>query len=74
MKRVELQLTEKIVCQQIGVKPLYFRPPYSIDQDPDVADQVRPLSLCKVKLHHGGFQIDPNDWKKGKAPRRSSPR
>jgi peptidoglycan-N-acetylglucosamine deacetylase len=66
MKRVELQLTEKLFASKIGVKPLYFRPPYSIDQEPDVADQVRPLELVQSEGYITvGSKIDPNDWKKG---------
>ena len=52
----------------MGVKPLYFRPPYSIDQDPDVADQVRPLELVQSEGYITvGSKIDPNDWKKGQS-------
>jgi cellulose synthase/poly-beta-1,6-N-acetylglucosamine synthase-like glycosyltransferase/peptidoglycan/xylan/chitin deacetylase (PgdA/CDA1 family)/spore germination protein YaaH len=66
MKRVELQLTEKLFASKMGVKPLYFRPPYSIDQEPDVADQVRPLELVQSEGYITvGSKIDPNDWKKG---------
>src|SRR5580765_5798247 len=66
MKRVELQLTEKLFASKLGVKPLYFRPPYSIDQEPDVADQVRPLELVQGEGYITvGSKIDPNDWKKG---------
>jgi peptidoglycan-N-acetylglucosamine deacetylase len=66
MKRVELQLTEKLFASKLGVKPLYFRPPYSIDQEPDVADQVRPLEFVQNEGYITiGSKIDPNDWKKG---------
>jgi cellulose synthase/poly-beta-1,6-N-acetylglucosamine synthase-like glycosyltransferase/peptidoglycan/xylan/chitin deacetylase (PgdA/CDA1 family)/spore germination protein YaaH len=68
MKRVELQLTEKLFASKMGVKPLYFRPPYSIDQEPDVADQVRPLELVQNEGYITvGSKIDPNDWKKGQS-------
>jgi len=66
MKHVELQLTEKLFASKMGVKPLYFRPPYSIDQEPDVADQVRPLEFVQGEGYITvGSKIDPNDWKKG---------
>ncbi len=66
MKKVELQLTEKLFASKLGVKPLYFRPPYSIDQEPDVADQVRPLELVQGEGYITvGSKIDPNDWRKG---------
>jgi cellulose synthase/poly-beta-1,6-N-acetylglucosamine synthase-like glycosyltransferase/peptidoglycan/xylan/chitin deacetylase (PgdA/CDA1 family)/spore germination protein YaaH len=68
MKRVELQLTEKLFASKLGVKPLYFRPPYSIDQEPDVADQVRPLEMVQGEGYITvGSKIDPNDWKKGQS-------
>jgi cellulose synthase/poly-beta-1,6-N-acetylglucosamine synthase-like glycosyltransferase/peptidoglycan/xylan/chitin deacetylase (PgdA/CDA1 family)/spore germination protein YaaH len=66
MKRVELQLTEKLFASTMGVKTLYFRPPYSIDQEPDIADQVRPLELVQGEGYITvGSKIDPNDWRKG---------
>ncbi|HEY2495578.1 MAG TPA: glycosyltransferase [Candidatus Angelobacter sp.] len=68
MKRVELQLTEKLFASKLGVKPLYFRPPYSIDQEPDIADQVRPLELVQGEGYITvGSKIDPNDWRKGQS-------
>jgi len=68
MKRVELQLTEKLFASKLGVKPLYFRPPYSIDQEPDIADQVRPLEFVQNEGYITvGSKIDPNDWKKGQS-------
>jgi peptidoglycan-N-acetylglucosamine deacetylase len=69
MKRAELQLTEKLFASTLGVKPLYFRPPYSIDQEPDVGDQVRPLELVQGEGYITvGSKIDPNDWRKGETP------
>ncbi|HZS26425.1 MAG TPA: glycosyltransferase [Candidatus Angelobacter sp.] len=66
IKRVELQLTEKLFASIMGVKPQYFRPPYSIDQEPDIADQVRPLELVQGEGYITvGSKIDPNDWRKG---------
>jgi len=68
MKTVELRLTEKLFASKLGVKPIYFRPPYSIDQEPDVADQVRPLELVQsLGYITVGSKIDPHDWKKGEA-------
>ncbi|HEY0794180.1 MAG TPA: polysaccharide deacetylase family protein, partial [Acidisarcina sp.] len=36
-RQVELQLnlTERLFASKLGIQPLYFRPPYSIDQEPD---------------------------------------
>src|SRR5258708_12871092 len=47
MKKVELDLTERIFASKMGIKSLLFRPPYSIDQEPDVAEQVRPLEVVQ---------------------------
>jgi len=56
-----------LFASKIGVKPLYFRPPYSIDQEPDVADQVRPIeAVQKLGYITVGSKIDPNDWQRGR--------
>ena len=60
---LELNLTERLFGAKLGVQPLYFRPPYSIDQEPDTNDQAAPVdriqSLGYVIL---GNKIDTNDW------------
>jgi len=68
---VELNLTERFFEGKLGVKPVLFRPPYSIDQEPDTADQVRPLELAQdLGYITVGDKIDPNDWHDN--PRRSA--
>jgi peptidoglycan-N-acetylglucosamine deacetylase len=68
---VELNLTERLFEGKLGVKPVLFRPPYSIDQEPDTADQVRPLELSQdMGFITVGDKIDPNDWREN--PRRSA--
>ncbi|MFB3917935.1 MAG: glycosyltransferase [Terriglobales bacterium] len=68
---LELNLTERFFASKIGVKPLLFRPPYSIDQEPDTSDQVRPLEVAQQMGYITiGDKIDPNDWKQN--PRRSA--
>ena len=53
------------------MKPVLFRPPYSIDQEPDTADQVRPLELAQdLGYITVGDKVDPNDWHDN--PRRSA--
>jgi cellulose synthase/poly-beta-1,6-N-acetylglucosamine synthase-like glycosyltransferase/peptidoglycan/xylan/chitin deacetylase (PgdA/CDA1 family) len=60
---VELNLTERFFEGKLGVKPVLFRPPYSIDQEPDTADQVRPLELAQdLGYITIGDKLDPNDW------------
>jgi cellulose synthase/poly-beta-1,6-N-acetylglucosamine synthase-like glycosyltransferase len=40
-----------------------FRPPYSIDAEPDTEDQVRPLETTQdMGYTTVGNKIDPNDW------------
>jgi cellulose synthase/poly-beta-1,6-N-acetylglucosamine synthase-like glycosyltransferase/peptidoglycan/xylan/chitin deacetylase (PgdA/CDA1 family)/spore germination protein YaaH len=61
---VELNLTELLFASMLGVKPVYFRPPYSVDQEPDTADQVRPLEAVQSRGYITvGDKIDPNDWR-----------
>jgi cellulose synthase/poly-beta-1,6-N-acetylglucosamine synthase-like glycosyltransferase/peptidoglycan/xylan/chitin deacetylase (PgdA/CDA1 family) len=63
LQHVEIGLTELLFASRIGVKTLLFRPPYSIDQEPDTADQVRPLELTQgMGLLTIGDKLDPNDW------------
>ncbi|HET9696419.1 MAG TPA: glycosyltransferase [Terriglobales bacterium] len=67
----ELNLTEMLFASRFGVRTILFRPPYSIDQEPDTADQVRPLEITQnVGLLTIGDKIDPNDWQDH--PRRSA--
>ncbi len=60
---LQLTLTERLFASKLGVQPLYFRPPYSIDQEPDTNDQAAPIdriqSLGYVIV---GNKIDTNDW------------
>ena len=66
---VELNLTERFFAAEVGVKPLLFRPPYSIDQEPDTSDQVRPLEISqRMGYITVGDKIDPNDWKPNPRP------
>ena len=67
--RVEMNLPDRWFAARIGVHPLYFRPPYSIDQEPDTADQVRPLEITQdLGYISVGNKIDPSDWKDNPRP------
>lgn len=60
----ELNLTERLFAAKLGVKPLFFRPPYSIDQEPDIDEQVRPLEIVQdMGYITVGTKLDPNDWR-----------
>jgi peptidoglycan-N-acetylglucosamine deacetylase len=61
--RVELNLTEQLFASQLGIRSTLFRPPYSVDAEPDTEDQVKPLevtqSLGYITI---GNKIDTRDW------------
>src|SRR4051812_26896335 len=62
--RLELNLTERLFASRLGMRTIMFRPPYSIDQEPDTADQVRPLEITQDMGYTSiGDKIDPNDWR-----------
>ena len=67
---LQLALTERLFAAKLGVNPLYFRPPYSIDQEPDTNDQAIPVeriqNLGYVVI---GNKIDTDDWDEN--PRKS---
>ena len=61
--RVELNLTERLFASLVGVRATLMRPPYAIDEEPDTADQVRPLEQSQdMGYTTVGNRIDPNDW------------
>jgi cellulose synthase/poly-beta-1,6-N-acetylglucosamine synthase-like glycosyltransferase/peptidoglycan/xylan/chitin deacetylase (PgdA/CDA1 family)/spore germination protein YaaH len=60
---LEVKLTERLFASKLGVQPLYFRPPYDIDEEPDTDDQAAPV----VHVQNDGFiivgnKIDTSDW------------
>ncbi|ACO32543.1 MULTISPECIES: glycosyltransferase [Acidobacterium] len=60
---LQLNLTERLFAAELGVDPLYFRPPYSIDQNPDTNDEAAPAYFVqKMGYIIVGDQIDTNDW------------
>ncbi|HZW93310.1 MAG TPA: glycosyltransferase [Candidatus Eremiobacteraceae bacterium] len=61
--RVELNLTERLFASLVGVRTILLRPPYAIDEEPDTADQVKPLMFAQdLGYITVGNRIDPNDW------------
>jgi cellulose synthase/poly-beta-1,6-N-acetylglucosamine synthase-like glycosyltransferase/peptidoglycan/xylan/chitin deacetylase (PgdA/CDA1 family)/spore germination protein YaaH len=67
---LEIKLTERLFASKLGVQPLYFRPPYDIDEEPDTDDQAAPV----VRIQQDGFTIvgnklDTDDW--NEHPRKS---
>jgi cellulose synthase/poly-beta-1,6-N-acetylglucosamine synthase-like glycosyltransferase/peptidoglycan/xylan/chitin deacetylase (PgdA/CDA1 family)/spore germination protein YaaH len=60
---LEVQLTERLFASKLHVQPLYFRPPYDIDEEPETDDQAAPI----VPIQNQGYivigsKIDTNDW------------
>ena len=60
---LEVNLTERLFEAKLGVQPLYFRPPYDIDEEPDTDDQAAPV----WRIQQAGFtvigsKIDTDDW------------
>ena len=61
--KAELNLTERLFGSMLGVRTTLMRPPYAIDEEPDTADQVRPLEIPQEMGYITvGNRIDPNDW------------
>ncbi|MGD0734360.1 MAG: glycosyltransferase [Terracidiphilus sp.] len=60
---LQVKLTERLFASKLGVQPLYFRPPYDIDEEPDTDDQAEPV----VRIQNEGYivigsKIDTHDW------------
>jgi len=67
---LEVKLTERLFASKLGVQPLYFRPPYDIDEEPDTDDQAAPVvRIQQLGLTIVGNKIDTHDWE----PIRKSP-
>jgi len=61
---LELNLTESLFASRLGIRTHLFRPPYSIDAEPDTEDEVRPLEVTeKMGYFTIGDKIDPDDWR-----------
>jgi cellulose synthase/poly-beta-1,6-N-acetylglucosamine synthase-like glycosyltransferase/spore germination protein YaaH/peptidoglycan/xylan/chitin deacetylase (PgdA/CDA1 family) len=61
--KLEVNLTEQLFASRLGIRTILFRPPYSIDAEPDTEDQVRPLdSTQDMGYITVGDKIDTNDW------------
>jgi cellulose synthase/poly-beta-1,6-N-acetylglucosamine synthase-like glycosyltransferase/peptidoglycan/xylan/chitin deacetylase (PgdA/CDA1 family)/spore germination protein YaaH len=60
---LELKLTEHLFASKLGMQPLYFRPPYDIDEEPETDDQAAPVA----RVQQAGYTIigskmDTDDW------------
>ncbi len=64
-RQLELEMngTERLFAAELGVQPLFFRPPYSIDQEPDTNDQAAPVDRVEQMGYIiVGDKIDTDDW------------
>jgi cellulose synthase/poly-beta-1,6-N-acetylglucosamine synthase-like glycosyltransferase/spore germination protein YaaH/peptidoglycan/xylan/chitin deacetylase (PgdA/CDA1 family) len=60
---LEVNLTERLFEAKLGVQPLYFRPPYDIDEEPETDDEAAPAySIQQKGLIIIGSKIDTDDW------------
>ena len=60
---LELKFTERLFASKLGIQPLYFRPPYDIDEQPDTDDQAAPIErIQQAGYTIVGSKIDTNDW------------
>jgi cellulose synthase/poly-beta-1,6-N-acetylglucosamine synthase-like glycosyltransferase/peptidoglycan/xylan/chitin deacetylase (PgdA/CDA1 family) len=60
---LELNWTERLFAAETGIQPLYFRPPYSIDQEPDTNDEAAPAyRIQQMGYTIIGDKIDTDDW------------
>jgi cellulose synthase/poly-beta-1,6-N-acetylglucosamine synthase-like glycosyltransferase/peptidoglycan/xylan/chitin deacetylase (PgdA/CDA1 family)/spore germination protein YaaH len=60
---LELNWSERLYAAELGLQPLYFRPPYSIDQEPDTNDEAAPAyRIQQMGYTIIGDKIDTDDW------------
>ncbi len=60
---LEVKLTERLFESKLGVQPLYFRPPYDIDEEPDTDLEAEPAwRIQQEGLTIIGSKIDTDDW------------
>ena len=61
--QVEMNLTEQLFASRLGIRTMLFRPPYSVDAEPDTEDEVKPLELTQSMGYITiGNKIDTRDW------------
>ena len=60
---LQINLTERLFESKVGVQPLYFRPPYDNDEEPDTDDEAAPVwRIQQYGLTIIGSKIDTDDW------------
>ena len=60
---LEIKVTNQLFASKLSVQPLYFRPPYDIDEEPDTDDEAAPIAFIEQQgLTVIGSKIDTDDW------------
>ena len=60
---LEINLTEHLFASKLGIWPLYFRPPYDIDEEPDTDKEAEPVERIQQDGYTIiGSKLDTNDW------------
>jgi len=60
---LQINLTERLFESKLGVQPLYFRPPYDNDEEPETDDEAKPAwRIQQDGLTIIGSKIDTDDW------------
>jgi cellulose synthase/poly-beta-1,6-N-acetylglucosamine synthase-like glycosyltransferase/peptidoglycan/xylan/chitin deacetylase (PgdA/CDA1 family)/spore germination protein YaaH len=60
---LQIKLTERLFASKLGVQPLYFRPPYDIDEEPETDEQAKPIPFIQNDGYTIiGSKIDTDDW------------
>ncbi len=60
---LQMNLTERLFAAKLGVQPIYFRPPYDIDEEPDTSDQAEPVERVQQRGYVViGNKVDTHDW------------
>jgi cellulose synthase/poly-beta-1,6-N-acetylglucosamine synthase-like glycosyltransferase/spore germination protein YaaH/peptidoglycan/xylan/chitin deacetylase (PgdA/CDA1 family) len=61
--QLEVNLTELLLESNLGVKTLFFRPPYGIDHQPETASEIQMLPIPQAMGYVIiGARVDPHDW------------
>jgi cellulose synthase/poly-beta-1,6-N-acetylglucosamine synthase-like glycosyltransferase len=64
--RFELNATQRIVQDALGLSTTLFRPPYNVDSAPQTPEEIEPILLAQqlgyLSVSAG---IDPQDWQAG---------
>jgi cellulose synthase/poly-beta-1,6-N-acetylglucosamine synthase-like glycosyltransferase/spore germination protein YaaH/peptidoglycan/xylan/chitin deacetylase (PgdA/CDA1 family) len=68
---IELNLTQRLFEAKLGRQSVFFRPPYSVDSEPDIPSEVLPLELVqKMGYLLVGERPDARDWYYVRAPQK----